>query len=349
MFVDEATIKVRAGKGGDGAVSFYRAKYQPKGGPDGGDGGDGGSVIAIADDNVNTLIEYRGHHHWSAENGEQGKGSSMHGANGDDTVLKLPPGTLIYDDDTDELIHDLGKGDTFVVAKGGRGGKGNEHFKGPTNQTPRTATPGGQGEARTLRLQLKLIADVGLVGLPNAGKSTLLQAVTRATPKIADYPFTTLSPQLGIADLGNERRLVIADIPGLIEGAAEGHGLGHDFLRHIERTRVIAHLIEAEPADGSAPLDNYNKIRAELSAYSPILAEKPEVIVISKADLVLEEDQEQLVREIRTKLQLGRNDEVVVISSATHQGLKELQEHLWSSLSKTPEPGWSGGENATTD
>ncbi len=341
MFVDEATIKVKAGKGGDGCVSFYRAKYQPKGGPDGGDGGNGGSVIAVADNNVNTLVEYRGHHHWSADNGEQGKSSSMHGASSDDVALRVPAGTLIYDDTTNELLCDLGPGETFVVAKGGKGGLGNEHFKSSTNQTPRKATPGEQGEQRTVRLQLKLIADVGLVGLPNAGKSTLLQAMTRANPKIADYPFTTLSPQLGIAELGGDRKLVIADIPGLIEGAAEGHGLGHDFLKHIERTRVISHLIEAEPTDGSSPLDNYNKIRAELAAYSPVLAEKPEVIVVSKADLVLEEDQQQLVREIRSKLQLGRNDEVLVISSATRQGLKELQEMLWSMLSKKPEPGWT--------
>ncbi|MFI4873013.1 MAG: GTPase ObgE [Phycisphaerales bacterium JB061] len=341
MFVDLATIKVRAGNGGDGCVSFYRAKYQPKGGPDGGDGGDGGSVIAVADNNVNTLIEYRGHHHWSAPHGEQGKSSSMHGASSEDTLLRVPPGTLIYDDNTGELLKDLGENETFVVAKGGKGGFGNEHFKGPQNQTPRSATPGEQGEQRTIRLQLKLIADVGLVGLPNAGKSTLLQALTRANPKIANYPFTTLSPQLGITQLDASRKLVIADIPGLIEGAAEGHGLGHDFLKHIERTRVIAHLIEAEPADGSAPIENYKKIRAELAAYSSILAEKPEIIVVSKSDLMLEEDQQQLVRDIRSGLQLGRDEEVVVISSVARKGLAEFQELLWSSLSKNPEPGWS--------
>ena len=341
MFVDLATIKVRAGNGGDGCVSFHRAKYQPKGGPDGGDGGDGGSVIAVADNNINTLIEYRGHHHWSAAHGEQGKSTSMHGASSDDTFLRVPPGTLIYDDNSGELLKDLGEGETFVVAKGGKGGFGNEHFKGPLNQAPRSAIPGEQGEQRTVRLQLKLIADVGLVGLPNAGKSTLLQALTRANPKIADYPFTTLSPQLGIAQLDAARKLVIADIPGLIEGAAEGHGLGHDFLKHIERTRVIAHLIEAEPTDGSSPLENYKKIRGELAAYSSILAEKPEIIVISKSDLVLEEDQEQLVRDIRSGLQLGRDEEVIVISSATRQGLSEFQELLWTSLSKNPEPGWT--------
>jgi len=341
MFVDLATIKVRAGNGGDGCVSFHRAKYQPKGGPDGGDGGDGGSVIAVADNNVNTLIEYRGHHHWSAPHGEQGKSVSMHGASSDDTFLRVPPGTLIYDDNSGELLKDLGEDETFVVVKGGKGGFGNEHFKGPLNQAPRSAIPGEQGEQRTIRLQLKLIADVGLVGLPNAGKSTLLQALTRANPKIANYPFTTLSPQLGITQLDAARKIVIADIPGLIEGAAEGLGLGHDFLKHIERTRVIAHLIEAEPADGSSPLENYKKIRGELAAYSSILSEKHEIIVISKSDLVLEEDQEQLVRDIRSGLQLGRDEEVIVISSASRQGLAEFQEMLWTSLSKNPDPGWT--------
>ncbi len=341
MFVDQATIHVKAGKGGDGAVSFYRAKYQPKGGPDGGDGGNGGSVVLVADNNVNTLYEYRGHHHWHAKPGEPGTAKSCHGASAEDTILKVPPGTLVYDDETGELLTDLGPDQTFVVARGGRGGFGNEHFKGPLNQTPREATPGEPGEQRMIRFELKLIADVGLVGLPNAGKSTLLQAMTRANPKIANYPFTTLGPQLGICEIDAARRIVIADIPGLIEGAAEGHGLGHDFLRHIERTRVIAHLIEAEPADGSSPLDNYKKIHAELAAYSTVLAEKPEIIVVSKADLVLEEDQEKLVREIRTTLQLGRNEEVIVISSATTQGLDELKNLLWSMLSKQPETGWA--------
>lgn len=341
MFVDHATIHVRAGKGGDGAVSFYRAKYQPKGGPDGGDGGNGGSVLLVADNNVNTLYSFRGHHHWHADAGEPGTSESCHGASAEDTTLLVPPGTLVYDDQTGELITDLGPGQTFVIAKGGRGGFGNEHFKGALNQTPRQSTPGEPGEERTLRLELKLIADVGLVGLPNAGKSTLLQALTRANPKIANYPFTTLSPQLGICAIDAARRIVIADIPGLIEGAAEGHGLGHDFLRHIERTRVIAHLIEAEPADGSDPLENYKKIHAELAAYSTILAEKPEIIVISKADLVLEEDQEQLVRDIRTGLQLGHKEEVIVISSASMQGIEELKNLLWDMLSKQPESGWA--------
>lgn len=341
MFVDQATIHVKAGKGGDGAVSFYRAKYQPKGGPDGGDGGNGGSVVLVADNNVNTLYEYRGHHHWNAKPGEPGTAKQCHGASAEDSILKVPPGTLVYDDETGELITDLGPDQSFVIAKGGRGGFGNEHFKGPLNQTPRTATPGEPGEERLVRLELKLIADVGLVGLPNAGKSTLLQALTRANPKIADYPFTTLSPQLGICALDAARRIVIADIPGLIEGAAQGHGLGHDFLRHIERTRVIAHLVEAEPSDGSSPVENYKKIQAELAAYSTVLAEKPEIIVVSKADLVLEEDQERLVRELRAGLQLGRNEEVVVISSATNTGIEELKQLLWNMLSKQPDSGWS--------
>ncbi|HED53087.1 MAG TPA: GTPase ObgE [Phycisphaerales bacterium] len=341
MFVDHAIIKVKAGKGGDGCVSFYRAKYQPKGGPDGGDGGHGGSVIALADPNINTLIEFRGHHHWTASNGGQGEGSSKHGATAEDLILRVPPGTEIYDEATGEMLADLGEGDRFVVAAGGRGGFGNEHFKSATNQTPRQAVPGTPGEERTLRLELKLIADVGLVGLPNAGKSTLLQALTRANPKIANYPFTTLSPQLGICELDGSRRLVLADIPGLIEGAAEGHGLGHDFLRHIERTRLIVHMLDICPADGSSPVENYKLIQAELSAYSPILAEKPELIVLSKADLLMDDhERERVVREIRAGLKLGRDDEVVVVSSATRSGLAELAEQIWSMLNRKPEPGW---------
>lgn len=342
MLVDQAEIEVFAGDGGDGRVSFYRAKFTPKGGPDGGDGGDGGDVIARADTNVNTLYEFRGRHHWRAERGEPGDNNSKTGASGDDLVIRMPAGTLIYDADTDELITDLGPGDDLVVAAGGRGGLGNEHFKNSVNQAPRQATPGAPGQRRRLRLELKLIADVGLVGLPNAGKSTLLRALTRANPKIADYPFTTLSPQLGIFALDTSRRLVIADIPGLISGAAEGHGLGHEFLRHVERTRVIVHLLDLVPADGSTPLENYETIRGELAAYSSVLAEKPEVIVLSKADLLPDQSaRDDAVREIRTTLKLGRDDEVLVISSAAGEGLAELGETLWRVLEKKPSEGWS--------
>lgn len=342
MFVDQAEIEVFAGDGGDGRVSFYRAKFNPKGGPDGGDGGDGGDVIAKADPNINTLFEFRGKHHWRAEKGEPGDGNSRTGASGDDLAVLMPPGTLIYDADTDELVADLGPGDEAVIATGGRGGLGNEHFKNSVNQAPRKATPGEPGQRRRLRLELKLIADVGLVGLPNAGKSTLLQAMTRANPKIADYPFTTLSPQLGICALDQSRRLVIADIPGLIEGAAEGHGLGHEFLRHVERTRVIVHLLDIAPADGTTPLENYETIRGELGAYSSVLAEKPEVIVLSKADLLPDQGaRDDAVREIRTTLKLGRDDEVLVVSSAAGEGVTDLGEVLWRLLAKKPSEGWA--------
>ncbi|MGP1271937.1 MAG: GTPase ObgE [Phycisphaerales bacterium] len=344
MFVDQAVIEVYAGNGGDGRVSFHRSKYKPKGGPDGGDGGDGGNVLLRADENLNTLYEFRGRHHWRAAHGEPGGASSMHGASAEDLVVRVPPGTLVFDADTGELLADLTGVREFVAAKGGRGGLGNEHFKSSVNQAPRRATPGQEGEARTLRLELKLIADVGLVGKPNAGKSTLLRALTRANPKIAAYPFTTLSPQLGICSLDASRRLVMADIPGLIKGASEGHGLGHEFLRHIERTRVIVHLIEGAPEDGTAPLENYRAIRKELSAYSSALAEKPEVIAISKADLVPAEERTRLVRELRTELQLGRDEEVLVISSAAGEGLETLTELLWAMLAKRPAEGWRSAE-----
>lgn len=342
MFVDQADIEVFAGDGGDGRVSFYRAKFNPKGGPDGGDGGSGGDVIARADQNINTLFEFRGKHHWRAQHGQSGDGGSRTGASGEDLTVLMPPGTLIYDADTHELIADLGPGDEAVIATGGRGGMGNEHFKNSINQAPRKATPGETGQRRRLRLELKLIADVGLVGLPNAGKSTLLRAMTRANPKVADYPFTTISPQLGICALDQSRRLVIADIPGLIEGAAKGLGLGHEFLRHIERTRVIVHLLDLVPTDGTTPLENYETIRAELAAYSGVLAEKPEVIVLSKADLLPDEAaQREAVREIRTSLKLGRDDEVLVVSSAASLGVTELGETLWRMLERKPSQGWA--------
>lgn len=341
MFIDHARIHVKAGDGGNGCVSFRREKYIPKGGPDGGDGGDGGTVYAHADSNVSTLLDYRHKHHFNAPRGEDGKGKNMHGASGDDLTLNLPAGTLIFDDDSGELLFDLGPDETVVLAEGGKGGLGNDHFKSPTNQVPRESTPGTPGEQRTLRLDLKLIADVGLVGMPNAGKSTLLAAVTRATPKIADYPFTTLSPQLGIAEIDPARRLVIADIPGLIEGAAQGHGLGHEFLRHVERTKVLVHLIDIEPPDGSNPAENYRAIRRELAEYSPALAEKPEIIAISKTDLLGdEEDAQAALNIVRSELRLGHDTRVLPISSATRAGLPELLDACWQVLDK-PAESWT--------
>lgn len=330
MFIDEAVIEVRAGKGGDGCVSFRRAKYVPKGGPDGGDGGDGGSVILEVDEGLNTLLDFRGTHHWAAEDGEPGHGSQMFGKGGEDRVIRMPPGTMVFDADTGELLCDLRPGDRVVIARGGRGGYGNEHFKGPTNQTPRNADPGEPGEQRTLRLELRLMADAGLVGLPNAGKSTLLAAVTRATPKIADYPFTTLAPHLGIAELDPGRRIVLADVPGLIEGAAEGAGLGHEFLRHLGRTRALVHLVDAQPPDGSSPVENYRTVRAELLAYSPALAEKPEVIALNKIDLLADGvEREEAVRSFKRALRTETDAPVVPVSGAARLGLRDLLEKVW--------------------
>lgn len=330
-------ISVKAGDGGNGCVSFRREKYVPKGGPDGGDGGRGGDVIAVGDENVQTLLDFRNQRKWSAERGGDGRGKNMHGADGGDVVLRLPPGTMILEAETGDLVHDLAPGDRAVIARGGKGGLGNDHFKSSTNQAPRQSTPGEKGEELALRLELKLIADVGLVGLPNAGKSTLLAAATRATPKIADYPFTTLTPQLGIAQLDLERRLVLADIPGLIEGAAEGVGLGHEFLRHIERTRVLVHVLDVEPVDGSDPVANYRTIRGELGEYSPELAEKHELIAVSKTDLVGEEGAKAVIDRIRRELQLGAREEVLAISAATGAGVRALLEACWSDLHKEPD------------
>jgi GTPase len=345
MFVDQATIRVKAGNGGNGAVSFRREKFVPKGGPDGGNGGDGGSVILVADPNVNTLLDFRGRHDWGAEDGEAGRASQQSGAAGQDCIIRMPAGTMVFDEGTGELLHDLSPGERVVIAKGGRGGFGNEHFKSSTNQTPRTAEPGEQGAVRNLRLELKIIADVGITGLPNAGKSTLLSVVTRATPKIADYPFTTLSPQLGIAELDPTRRIVLADIPGLIEGAAHGAGLGHDFLRHVERTRVLVHVVDAAPLDESDPVENYAKVRREIQEYSPLLAEKPEIIALNKMDLLEEEERKQKVADFRTRLQLGHDEEVLAISAAARAGLRELLEQLWRMLHPTGEKveGWRTG------
>lgn len=348
MFIDRALIRVLAGPGGDGAVTFRRARGIPKGGPDGGDGGDGGSVIIVADRNVNTLIDFRGRPEWKAERGGGGEGSQRHGANGADRVIRVPEGTLIYDNDTGELLADLTPGERIVAAKGGRGGFGNEHFKSPTNQTPRQATPGEEGERRSLRLELKLIADIGFVGLPNAGKSTLLRRLTHATPKVADYPFTTLAPQLGIAQVDPARRLVMADIPGLIEGASQGAGLGHDFLRHIERTGVLLHLIDAAPQDESDPVDNYRLIRGELGQYAEALSSKPEVIALNKCDLVTDRS---TLEEIVGRLSAEAGAEVFIISGVSGEGLDPLLERLWSLVhpGKAGVEGWSITEERQAD
>lgn len=324
MFVDEAFIHVKAGDGGAGCVSFRREKYIPKGGPDGGDGGDGGDVIFVADPSENTLLDFSGKHHWKAPRGQGGMGKKMAGESGEDLIIRVPPGTLIYDKDHEGLLADLDQPHKRVtIAKKGRGGRGNWHFKSPVNQTPRYAEPGTEGQERNLRLELKLIADVGLVGMPNAGKSTLLSAISAARPKIADYPFTTLEPQLGIVALGPDRRLVVADIPGLIEGAHGGAGLGVAFLRHIERTKVIVHLLDLFPLDESDPAENYRIIRRELEAFSPALAAKSEIIAANKIDLAVDDEAlNRLRRELPGK-------DIFPISGATHRGLDRLLEALW--------------------
>jgi GTP-binding protein len=319
MFIDEADIHVKAGDGGDGAVAFRREAFVPRGGPSGGDGGDGGSVILHARRGLDTLMDFRGRHHWRAADGRPGGSKNMAGAAGDDLVIDVPPGTLVYDQDSGLLIKDLDRpGMRVVIARGGKGGRGNARFATPTNQTPREAEPGTPGEARHLHLELKLIADVGLVGLPNAGKSTLLSRLSAARPKVADYPFTTLQPHLGIVDADPEHRFVMADLPGLIDGAHRGVGLGDAFLRHIERTRVLVHLVEIEPHRHDSPADAYRAIRDELAAYSPELAAKPELVALTKADLLPGDDT------VRAELAEAVRRPVFAISSVSGAGLKRL-------------------------
>jgi GTP-binding protein len=327
VFVDEAVIYVRAGKGGQGCVSFRRERYLPRGGPDGADGGNGGHVVLRAVQGIDTLLDFAGRHHWIAENGRPGQGKDMTGRSGRDLVIDLPPGTLVYDADTGILLKDLTPAGTqTVIAAGGKGGRGNKRFATSTNQAPREAEPGQPGEERTLRLELKLIADVGVVGLPNAGKSTLLSRLSKARPKIADYPFTTLQPQLGIVELSGYRRLVMADLPGLIEGAHQGTGLGDAFLRHIERTRVILHLVDIHPPESApCPADAYQTIRRELAAYSQELAAKPEIVAANKIDLG---DDDEAVGQ----LSQVAGGEVLRVSAITGQGLPALTERLWDAL-----------------
>lgn len=325
MFIDEAVIHVKGGDGGDGCASFRREKFVPHGGPDGGNGGDGGSVYLVATEGLDTLMDLKGKHHWHGERGRHGQGKNMHGRRGKDLYVRVPPGTLIYDRDTGVLLKDLVEPDQPVcVAAGGAGGRGNKYFAGPTNQTPREKEQGLPGEERWLRLELKLIADVGLVGLPNAGKSTLLSRLSRARPKIADYPFTTLDPQLGIVEMRGHRRFVMADLPGLIEGAHEGRGLGDAFLRHIERTRVLVHLIDVVPLDGD-PAEHYRAIRNELAKYSKALADKPELIVANKMDL---SGSDPAVKKLRDDLGIN----VMGISAVTGHGLEPMLEQIWQML-----------------
>jgi GTP-binding protein len=344
MLIDRATIFVRGGKGGGGCVSLRREKYVPKGGPDGGNGGHGGNVVLAGDQSLDTLLGFTYSPHFRAGNGRPGRGKSMRGADGDDRVVPVPLGTLVYEAPDGKLLGDVSRpGQKLTVARGGKGGLGNEHFKSPTNQTPRHATPGEVGEERMLRLELKLIADVGLVGKPNAGKSTMLRAMSKATPKVADYPFTTRSPNLGIAELDGDRRLVVADIPGLIEGAAGGAGLGHEFLRHIERTTVLVHLLEVVPDDGTDPADNYRAIRRELAEYSPALAEKTEIVAVNKIDLVPQDQRQDLIDRVAAALRLAGGERPRITSGATREGVTALLEACWLAAgSGDDEPGWGG-------
>lgn len=329
MFIDEAQIHIKAGDGGHGCLSFRHEKFIPKGGPDGGDGGRGGHVYFQTVENLDTLLDFAGKHHWYAQNGQPGSGNNKHGANGEDLIISVPPGTLIYDTDLNILLKDLNQIEMKVrVVLGGRGGRGNKSFASSTNQAPRTTTLGKNGQERNIRLELKLIADVGLVGLPNAGKSTLISRCSAARPKIADYPFTTLEPVLGIVELTDFRRFVMADIPGLIEDAHSGAGLGFEFLKHIERTTIIAHIIDIMPIDGSDPVENYKAIRSELKLYSKALAEKPEFLVANKIDL---DTDEQAVEKLQKKLR----KKIHSISAVTGSGIKELCELLWKKVKET--------------
>ena len=296
-FIDEAKIEVHAGKGGDGSASFRREKYIPKGGPDGGDGGRGGSVWAVADRNINTLVDYRFARIHRAKGGEQGRGSDCNGKGADDVVLRVPVGTLILDKETGERIADLTHhGERALLAQGGKGGLGNLHYKSSTNRTPRQFTKGEPGESRELHLELKILADIGLLGYPNAGKSTFIRSVSAARPKVADYPFTTLHPNLGVVRVDDERSFVIADIPGLIEGAAEGAGLGHRFLRHLQRTGVLLHLVDIAPFDANIdPVADAVAIVNELRKYDEALVEKPRWLVLNKVDMIPEEDRKTVV------------------------------------------------------
>lgn len=331
-FIDEARIEIIAGDGGNGAASFRREKFMPKGGPDGGDGGRGGSVLAIADRNINTLVDYRFARKHAARNGESGRGSDCYGAGADDITLRMPVGTVIYDYETGELIADLTQHQQVVVlAKGGEGGLGNIHFKSSTNRAPRQSTPGTPGERKMLRLELKVLADVGLLGMPNAGKSTFIAAVSNARPKVADYPFTTLHPNLGVVRVSPEKSFVIADIPGLIEGAAEGAGLGHQFLRHLARTRLLLHIVDLAPFDPQTdPVAEAKAIAGELRKYDEDLYDKPRWLVLNKLDMVPDEERADRVADFVQRF--GWTGPVYQMSGLVGTGCRELifaiQAHL---------------------
>ncbi|MCR5104055.1 MAG: GTPase ObgE [Eubacterium sp.] len=336
MFADRAKIYVRSGKGGDGHVSFRRELYVPNGGPDGGDGGKGGDVIFVVDTGLNTLTDFKNIRKYKAGNGEEGGKRRCHGANGKDVVIKVPPGTVIKDFDTDKVIIDMAdRTEPFILLEGGRGGKGNQHYATSTMQAPRYAQPGQSAIEKTLILELKMIADVGLVGFPSVGKSTLLSKVSNARPKIADYHFTTLVPNLGVVSLGEGRGFVMADIPGIIEGAAEGVGLGLDFLRHIERTRVLLHIVDGAGIEGRDPLEDIDTINAELKNYSEKLVERPTIIVANKLDVLSEEDKNTVMTKLKDRFE--PDIPVMAISAATGEGVKDLLEKVYQMIQTAPD------------
>src|SRR6516162_4996861 len=330
MFVDRVEIFVKGGDGGRGMCSFRREKYVPKGGPDGGDGGDGGSVVIRAVAGTDSLAEIVNRKFWKADAGGAGGTANCHGRNGKDLLIPVPPGTIIRDRDRGNVLRDLTEaGEEVVVAQGGRGGRGNKYFATATNRTPREYQPGAPGEERNLTLELKVIADAGLIGLPNAGKSTLLSRLSQAHPEIADYPFTTKHPNLGLVTIGDERAFVLADLPGLIEGAHHGVGLGHEFLRHVERTRVLVHLVEPAPPDGSNPVQNYRTIRRELELHGHALKDKPEIVAVSKSELTGSD-------EVRRRLEEELGRPVLSLSAVTGQGLSDLVRGVVEQLNALP-------------
>jgi GTP-binding protein len=328
QFIDRVEIEVEAGKGGDGIVAFRREKYVPAGGPAGGNGGKGGSVILVAVEHLQTLLDFQYARHFKAEDGSRGGPNNRTGASGSDRLLEVPCGTMVYDADTNELMGDLvEKGQTLVVAEGGKGGLGNKHFLSNSNRAPDYALPGLPGEQKNLRLELKLLAEVGIIGLPNAGKSTLIAALSSARPKIADYPFTTLVPNLGVVRKPTGDGTVFADIPGLIAGAHEGVGLGHDFLRHIERTRLLLHLVDVTSAN---PVEDYQVIQAELQAYGHGLPQRPQIVALNKIDAALEETQTAVTEE----LQQLTDEPIFLISGVSRTGLDSLLQAVWEKLER---------------
>lgn len=329
MFIDIAKIELKAGKGGDGCVSFRREKYEPDGGPYGGDGGDGGSIIFISDESVRTLMDFRYKKHYFAQNGENGRTKKQYGKKGEDLIIKVPIGTLVKDYETDKVIYDFKeKDDKFIIAKGGKGGKGNARFATSTRQAPRFAQPGTKGEQRVINLELKLIADVGLVGLPNVGKSSLLSILSDAKPKIANYHFTTLEPNLGVCRVEENKSFVIADIPGLIEGASSGVGLGFEFLKHVERTRLLVHVLDVSGIEGRDAISDYETIYKELKLYNENLKSKKEIIVLNKIDLLSSDEN------IKKAKEYFKDKTVLELSAVTKMGIKELKYKIYDELSK---------------